>query len=301
MAETNPQHRQCGVMIAQNRLLESNPAIRGRLLDLENATLARRQSGVVVRRGLIRIPVNVHVVYQTDEQNISNGQIDSQMRVLNQDFRAKNSDISKIPPAWRPLATDAQLEFSLANVTRTRTTKVDFSTDDTVKFASSGGHDVVQPDTHLNIWVCNISGGILGYAQFPGGPPATDGVVIRYSAFGTEGTATAPFNLGRTSTHEIGHYLNLHHIFGDSPVPNCRDDDYIGDTPNQKSPNYNKPKFPHISCNNGPNGDMFMNYMDYVDDDTMFMFTTQQVMRMRTALAEERRNLGVVVSGNPTG
>jgi hypothetical protein len=295
MVETNPKQRKCGAMIAQNRLLELDPGIRERQLALENATRARRQSGVVVRRGLLTIPVIVHVIFQTDEQNISDEQIQSQITILNKDFRAKNPDISKLPAVWSPLATDAQLEFRLADVTRTRTNRVDFSTNDMVKFASSGGHDVVQPDTHLNIWVCNIRGGILGYAQFPGGPPETDGVVNLHSAFGTKGTAAAPFNLGRTATHEIGHYLNLHHIWGDSLVPNCNDDDFIGDTPIQLSPNYNKPNFPSISCNNGPNGDMFMNYMDYVDDDTMFMFTAQQVLRMRTALAEQRRNLGVVV------
>lgn len=293
MAETHPQHRKCGAMIAQNRLLELDPSIRARHQALESATCARRQSGVMIRRGLLTIPMIVHVIFQTDEQNISDAQIQSQIRVLNQDFRATNPDISRVPPVWRPLATDAQIEFRLDNVTRTQTDRVAFSTDDSVKFASSGGHDVVNPDTCLNIWICKIEGGILGYAQFPGGPSATDGVVILYSAFGTEGTAAAPFNLGRTATHEIGHYLNLHHVFGDSVVPNCNDDDFIGDTPTQLGPNFNKPSFPSISCNNGPNGDMFMNYMDYVDDDTMFMFTAQQVLRMRTALAELRPNLGV--------
>lgn len=293
MAETNPKHRKCGAMIAQNRLLELDPGIRERQLALENATRARRRSGVVVRRGLLTIPVIVHVVFQTDEQNISDGQIQSQIDVLNQDFRATNPDISKLPAAWSPLATDAQLKFRLADVTRTQTDQGPFATDDSVKFSGSGGHDVVQPDTHLNIWVCNIRGGILGYAQFPGGPPETDGVVIRQSAFGTEGTAAAPFNLGRTTTHEIGHYLNLHHSFGDSPVPSCSDDDFIDDTPIQLGPNFETPDFPSISCDNGPNGDLFMNYMDYVDDDTMVMFTTQQVLRMRTALAEQRTNLGV--------
>jgi hypothetical protein len=292
MAETNPKQRQCGAMIAQNRLLELDPGIRERLLALENATRARRQSGVVVRRGLLTIPAIVHVVFQTDGQNISDEQIQSQIDVLNQDFRATNPDINNLPPVWRPLATDAQLEFRLADVTRTRTNQGSFATDDSVKFTSAGGHDVVDPDTHLNLWVCNLGDSLLGYAQFPGGPPATDGVVILHSAFGTKGTAAAPFNLGRTATHEIGHYLNLHHIWGDSIAPNCSDDDFVGDTPPQLGPNLSKPNFPSISCNNGPSGDMFMNYMDYVDDDTMFIFTAQQVLRMRTALAEQRPNLG---------
>lgn len=291
---TNPSQRKCGAMIAMNRLIEIDPSIRQRLLDLENETRARRATGEVIKRGLLKIPVIVHVVYKTNDQNISDDQIQSQIDVLNQDFRAKNSDISKIPSVWKALSTDAKLEFSLDKVTRTQTTQEAFSTDDSVKFSASGGHDVVTPDTYLNIWICNISDGILGYAQFPGGPAATDGVVILYSAFGTKGTAAAPFNLGRTATHEIGHYLNLSHIWGESRVPNCSDDDFIGDTPIQLQPNYSKPNFPTISCNNGPSGDMFMNYMDYVDDDTMFMFTAQQVLRMRTALSKQRPKLGVV-------
>jgi Pregnancy-associated plasma protein-A len=291
---TNPSQRKCGAMIAMNRLIEIDPSIRQRLLDLENETRARRATGEVIKRGLLKIPVIVHVIYKTDDQNISDDQIQSQIDVLNKDFRAKNSDVTKIPLVWKALATDAKLEFSLDKVTRTQTIQATFSTDDSVKFSASGGHDVVTPDTHLNLWVCNISDGILGYAQFPGGPAATDGVVILYSAFGTKGTAAAPFNLGRTATHEIGHYLNLSHIWGESRVPNCSDDDFIGDTPTQLQPNYSKPNFPTISCNNGPSGDMFMNYMDYVDDDTMFMFTAQQVLRMRTALSKQRPKLGVV-------
>jgi Pregnancy-associated plasma protein-A len=292
MEATHPNERKCGALIAQNRLVELDPGIRQRQLALEDATRARRATGEVVRRGLLTVPVNVHVVFRTDEQNISDGQIQSQIDVLNRDFRATNPDINNVPAVWRPLATDAQLEFRLEDVTRTETDQGPFTTDDLVKFSATGGHDVIDPDTHVNFWLCDLADDLLGYAQFPGGPPATDGVVILHSAFGTEGTAAAPFNLGRTGTHELGHYLNLHHIFGDSLVPNCSDDDFVGDTPTQLRPNFRKPTFPRISCNNGPNGDMFMNYMDYVDDDTMFMFTVQQVLRMRTALAQERPNLG---------
>ena len=118
---------------------------------------------------------------------------------------------------------------------------------------------------YLNLWVCPLAGGLLGYAQFPGGPAATDGVVILHSAFGINGTAAAPFNLGRTATHEIGHWLNLNHIWGDDGT-GCSGTDNVADTPNQGGPNYGAPTFPHLSCSNGPNGDLFVNYMDYVDD-----------------------------------
>jgi Pregnancy-associated plasma protein-A len=292
MEVIHPNQRKCGALIAQNRLLELNPGIRQRQAALEDATRARRATGEVVRRGLLAIPCYVHVVYRTDEQNISDGQIQSQIDVLNQDYRATNPDIDKVPAVWRPLATDAQLEFRLEDVTRTQTDHGPFTTDDSVKFSATGGHDVINPDTHANFWVCELRGGLLGYAQFPGGPEATDGVVMLYSAFGTEGTAAPPFDLGRTCTHELGHYLNLHHTFGDAVVPTCSDDDFIADTPTQLAPNFGKPNFPSISCNNGPNGDMIVNYMNYTDDAAMHMFTTQQVLRMRTALAQERPNLG---------
>jgi hypothetical protein len=142
---------------------------------------------------------------------------------------------------------------------------------------------------------------LLGYAQFPGGPPATDGVVILNTAFGTKGTAAPPFNKGRTATHEIGHWLNLHHIWGDTQ--DCSGTDYVADTPNAQLPNYSKPTFPHISCNNGPDGDMFMNYMDYVDDDSMFMFTTGQVARMVATLTGPRMSVvsGAMVPAMPVG
>ncbi|HKG22285.1 MAG TPA: zinc metalloprotease, partial [Blastocatellia bacterium] len=144
-------------------------------------------------------------------------------------------------------------------------------------------------DRYLNLWVCNLGGGLLGYAQFPGGPAETDGVVITHRGFGTNGTAQAPFNLGRTATHEVGHFLNLRHIWGDTE--DCSGTDFVADTPNAAGPNFAKPIFPKVSCRNGPNGDMFMNYMDYTDDDSMFMFTAQQVARMHATLEGFRNAL----------
>lgn len=291
MSELNtPERRLCATMPAYIRQLEINPELRLGRMRLESATRARRRTNEIVRRGVLTIPVIVHVIYKTDEENISNQQIQSQIDVLNQDFRATNQDIGSTPAVWRALATDAQLQFRLREVTRTRTDRTFFGDDDAMKFNSSGGHNVVEPNTTLNIWVCNLKPW-LGYAYFPGIDPSIDGIVIGYRYFGTTGTAVAPFDLGRTATHEIGHYLNLHHIWG-GDTSSCSDSDEIEDTPNQAEPNYRKPTFPSISCNNGPNGDMFMNYMDYVNDDSMFMFTAQQVMRMRTALSEARPELG---------
>ena len=118
----------------------------------------------------------------------------------------------------------------------------------------------------------------------------------RTPRFGTTGTAAAPFDLGRTATHEIGHWLNLRHIWGDDGG-GCNGDDFVADTPNQAGPNVGKPTFPRVSCSNGPNGDMFMNYMDYIDDDSMFMFTTGQVERMQACLDGDRAGLGTQVAG----
>jgi len=114
--------------------------------------------------------------------------------------------------------------------------------------------------------------------------------VILYTAFGTLGAVQSPFDLGRTATHEVGHWLNLIHIWGDRN--DCGGTDYVTDTPNAQLPNYGKPKFPHISCTNGPNGDMFMDYMDYVDDAAMVMFTAGQVARMNATLAGPRKKIG---------
>ena len=200
-------------MPATIQQLELNPGLRRTQRAREAATNERLAEGVVVRRGLLEVSTCVHVVYNTDEQNISDEQIQSQVDVLNEDFRASNSDLDRVPDVWRPFAADTQLEFRLAEVTRTHTDRAFFSDDD-VKFTARGGHDVIDPDRNLNIWVCNLDP-YLGYAYFPGIQAEIDGVVIGHRWLGTEGTATEPYNLGRTATHEIGHYLNLYHIWGE--------------------------------------------------------------------------------------
>ena len=203
-----------------------------------------------------------------------------------------------MPDAWKGLVADSKIKFQLATkdpdgkrtdgIVRVQTDRASFGAGDGVKRASKGGSTAWPTDAYLNLWVCTLGGGLLGYAQFPGGPKATDGVVILNTAFGTEGTAAAPFNLGRTLTHEVGHWLNLRHIWGDTL--DCSGGDRVSDTPNCEGPNYGKPTFPVTSCSNGPNGDMFMNYMDYVDDAAMFMFTAGQVARMSACLAGPRKS-----------
>ncbi len=282
--------RSCGAMAAHMMLLERFPAFRAAQMRLENATLRRRETGFdAAKVKLVAIKTVVNVVYKTTEQNISDAQIKSQFKAMNKDFRATNPDRNQTPTPWKGLVSDVRLQFKLVKVTRTKTTKSGFGVDDAVKKASTGGIAPFSPKTHLNLWVCPLTGGLLGYAQFPGGPEATDGVVINYRAFGTLGTAEVPFDKGRTATHEIGHYFNLRHIWGDTP--DCSGSDMVADTPNCAGPNFGTPSWPVVTCNNGPNGDMFVNYMDYTDDKAMFMFTAQQVIRMRTALDTLRGGL----------
>ena len=282
--------RSCGAMAAHMALLEQYPAFRLNQMRLEGATSDRRDRGIDLKKArIVTIKTVVNVVYNTDEQNISQSQIVSQFTAMNKDFRATNPDKSGTPAPWLGLVTDSRIQFKLVKVTRTKTTRTGFTHDDQVKKPSTGGIAPFQPNTHLNLWVSALTGGLLGYAQFPGGPSPTDGVVINYQSFGTIGTAQDPFKKGRTATHEIGHYFNLRHIWGDTP--DCSGSDMVADTPNCAGPNTGMPSWPHVTCNNGPNGDMFMNYMDYTDDNGMFMFTSQQVVRMRTALETMRTGL----------
>jgi hypothetical protein len=297
-----PKRRQCATMVVHERLSEQFASYRKNQDRIEQAIRRSIATGLAEKtaRKLITIPTVVHIVYKKPEENISDAQVQSQIRVLNKDYRAKNTDKSKAPAVWSGLVADAKVQFRLAKkdpggkttngITRTQTAQNSFDSSDSVKKKSQGGADAWPTDRYLNIWVCNLGESLLGYAQFPGGPAATDGVVILYSAFGTNGAAAAPFDLGRTATHEIGHWLNLRHIWGDRN--DCGGTDFVPDTPNQQLPNTGKPTFPHVTCSNGPSGDMFMNYMDYVDDDAMFMFTPAQVVRMNATLANTRTKIG---------
>jgi hypothetical protein len=318
--EEPPRRRTCGTMDVHRRLLSTDPAYARARDRIETIALSYAQGQRTVQRsGVTRIPVVVHVVWNTAVQNISDAQINSQIDVLNRDFRRTNADVATTPAPFLPLATDARIEFYLADtdpsglpstgIERRNTTQTRFQDDDGIKATASGGMAAWPADRYLNIWTSpplfdSLGRALLGYAQFPGGSAATDGVVILHSAFGTTGTAAAPFNLGRTTTHEIGHWLNLKHIWGDDGT-GCTGTDDVADTPNQGGANSGVPTFPRVSCSNGPNGDMFMNYMDYVDDRAMVMFSAGQVERMQACLDDTRRTMGTSagaprVSSSPT-
>ena len=186
------------------------------------------QAGAELSNGtfpVITIPVVVHILYHTPAEDISDAQVQSQIEVLNADYQKQNADTAAIPAYYRALSANCAFRFGLAladtngqvssGIIRKYTDVTAFNIDDGIKSDASGGDAGWDRDRYLNIWVGNLTGGLLGYSSIVGGPKATDGVVVLYTAFGTNGAASAPFNRGRTATHEIGHWLNLIHTWGD--------------------------------------------------------------------------------------
>lgn len=300
--------RSCASHDHHTHLLQSNPDYISQRQAIEQHT-ENFVSNTNKKRIQVTIPVVVHVVYNTTSQNISDAQVQSQIAVLNNDFRKLNADASLIPAAFQGLAADCEINFCLAaqdpngnptnGIVRKFTSVTSFSQNDAIKFDAQGGSNIWDRSKYLNIWVGNLSNGLLGYAQFPGGPAATDGVVCRFNAFGTVGTLSVTFNKGRTATHEVGHWLNLFHIWGDDGG-SCLGSDYVNDTPNQADENYGCPTFPTVSCNNGPDGDMFMNYMDYSNDACMYMFTQGQKDRMQALFASNGFRVSLLTSNGCT-
>jgi hypothetical protein len=267
--------------------MKQDPTLKKRMDDIETFTqqiLANPQAYKVLADGTLELPVHVNVLYRTTAENVSNAQIQSQIDVLNADFAATNADYNNTPSLFQSVRSgDIKIKFiwTTANVTRKSTKKTSWGTNDAMKKGNQGGISPTNPTTTLNIWVCNLGGGILGYAQFPGGSSATDGVVIDNNAFGTVGSASAPFNKGRTATHEVGHWFNLRHIWGDATCGN----DQVGDTPSHNTANYGCPSYPHYSTCTGTPVEMTMNYMDYTDDACMYMFSAGQANRMKATFA----------------
>lgn len=237
------------------------------------------------------IPVVFHIIHEYGTENISRQQCLNQLQILNKDFRRLNADTGNTPAPFKPIAADANIEFRLAQKDPNG-----ICTDGINRLYSpltNNARDNVKSliywpsNKYLNIWVVksieNSSGGagyVVGFAQFPGGSSATDGIVLRSDFVGAIGTSNAS-NAGRPATHEVGHWLNLRHIWGDATCGN----DQVSDTPTHQTANQsNCPAFPKISCNNGPNGEMFTNYMDYTNGDCQNVFSAGQSARMNAAL-----------------
>ena len=296
------QQRDCSTMENLEYRKQLDPQLEARMQQIEDFTRQRIQENGTqesIIGNIIVIPVVVHVIYNNAQENISQAQIQSQLDVLNEDFRRINTDADN---RWSQ-AVDTEIQFCLATVdengnattgiTRKSSSTAAWGTNDAMKRSSSGGVDAWDTSQYLNMWVCNIGGGILGYAQFPGGSAATDGVVMSPQYFGSSAKGSdfyllAPFDLGRTTTHEVGHFLNLRHIWGDG---DCTADDFVSDTPSSDGPNRGCDPT-HVSCGST---DMVQNYMDYSDDACMNLYTAGQKARMRAVLdiGGSRRSLAL--------
>lgn len=271
--------------ILTNSALERNFKAAEHFISQQRLTQASRSNGVAPLP-VIKIPVVVHIVYNADAQNISDEQVRSGIEALNRDFNKQNADTANIPDYFKALAANVQIEFALATadplgrkttgIVRQKTNVTQWSMDDKIKFTSQGGSDAWDGKSYLNIWVGSLRK-LLGYASAPGSPAEKDGVVINTTAFGTVNTV-APYNLGRTTVHEVGHWLGLRHIWGDAACGN----DLVDDTPPQANYTMGCPTGIRTSCGNGPTGEMYMNYMDFTNDACINMFTQGQKERMRT-------------------
>ncbi|MEL6863219.1 MAG: M43 family zinc metalloprotease [Bacteroidota bacterium] len=251
------------------------------------------------------IPVVVHIVWWEEADNVSDEEVYGQMAVINELFRGKNLNAAFIPAEFRAVFADIGLEFCLAStdpegnpsngITRTQTDVKDIGnfrlhTNNRGEFflfqSQLGGADAWDTDRYLNIWVASAGGEIQGYGTTPNEfRPWEDGVIVDPLYFGNN--CELPFNLGRVTVHEIGHYFGLLHPWGQRT--GCEtDDDLVADTPLQDRPYQGCPSYPAISCGSS---DMFMNYMDYTDDACMSMFTIGQKERMRAMLLTSRSGL----------
>ena len=287
------QEKNCGSNLRLNKYYQTSPESKKIRSKLEDQT-----NNFQISKGInTTIPVVVHVVYKNGNENISNTQIQSQLDVLNEDFTRTNTDAFNTPSDFLPIVSNTQINFCLAQqspngnptngIIRKQTTNNFFLLyEDAIYYDSLGGSTAWNTQKYLNIWVAEIESGILGWAQLPaGGDTNTDGVVIDFEHFGTIGTAIYPYDLGRTATHEVGHWFNLYHIWGDNSCGN----DYVNDTPIQEQGNFGCKIHPYISCGNS--GDMFMNFMDYTNDACMNSFTEGQKDRIWSSISNWRTGL----------
>ncbi len=306
-----PEIQRCSIMEHEAYLEQQNPNRAAERQAYEAQTqnwIAQQANNPTVQGGTITIPVVVHVIWNTAAQNISDNQIFSQIQVMNEDFGRTNPDASNTPAYWTSIAANTDIQYCLATVDpsgnptngierRNITTNTSFNTNDNVKNFATNGLNAWPVTQYLNLWVCNLGGGLLGYGEFPTGSASnTFGMVMGYTCFGSNYTSygsgfnlITSYNRGRTSTHEIGHCFNLFHIWGDDGT-SCSGSDACADTPNQADEHYGCPSGSQVSCTNGPNGDMYQNYMDYSDDICMNLFTTGQKTRMLAVLNQAPYN-----------
>lgn len=279
--------KHCSSQPYQEQRLRENPELPAQLSRMESFIQQQvADAGTArVEELTIRIPVVIHNLYHYPNQKITAEQVQTQLNALNASFRRRNADTANAPAYFRSLAADCNIEFYLAiSDSRKRATSgiirkyspvKEWEADDKMKFSSEMGDDAWDPNSYLNIWVCNLNR-VAGYASVPGDAVSKDGVVIGLGAFGTVGTLPG-YEMGKTAVHEIAHWLGLKHLWGDQY---CGDDG-VSDTPKQAGFNIECPNVVNITCGNGPYGDMYMNYMDLTSDACMNLFTRGQKARMR--------------------
>jgi hypothetical protein len=316
------------MIVAQPHKCYTDPAA-ARYLDNPGQRVTYRQAEVAARQWIaanqgsrnttvVQIPVVFHVVYKNANQNIADSNLVRQVDILNECFRLQNANFPQTRPIFDTIAADVEVEFCLATVdpqgnptngiTRTSAPAGTFFDPllgfDNVKADATGGKDPWPSDQYLNIWVCDMSFlgvvVVLGYATFPGGDPLVDGVVIQYNFIGYMPNNTTN-GLGRTTVHEVGHWLGLRHIWGDGQLssPLCDSTDYVDDTPNADTASQQSCMIKNTCSNESPYWtnagidppDMIENYMDYSYDACMTMFTNGQKDRMLGFLNTTRASL----------
>ncbi|MFK7775654.1 MAG: zinc-dependent metalloprotease [Saprospiraceae bacterium] len=291
------QDQYCGALQPDFSGNNIDEATLHRMQELEAFTqqwIARNQHKVQTRE-IITIPVVVHILWTDDSENFTDLEVEAQIDGLTADFRMLNENAEIIPAVFQPLAADIEIEFCLATVdqdgketngiVRKETSVANIGSlkqDNRLRicYDELGGSNAWEPEDYINIWVGQLDA-LLGFATFPGMAESEyeDGVFIDPSAFGFFCSTNNGNFHGRTLTHEMGHFFNLFHIWGKD---GCDTGDLVSDTPMQDTDHrYQCPSHPQISCGSP---DMFMNYMDYTNDNCMAMFTNGQKMRMLAAL-----------------
>ncbi|MFN8286353.1 MAG: M43 family zinc metalloprotease [Chitinophagales bacterium] len=308
------QQQWCGTMERLQKQIAANPAMQADYNNFLNfLQQSNAQNNRAVNEDIIYIPVVFHIIHNGDAEgtgeNISDAQVLSQIDALNRDYNGLDPDVVNVPSAFASLVATPHFHFCLAKfdpngnpttgILREQFSFATWNTDSLID-------NYLKPATiwdhtrYLNIWSCRFGGtltsdGVLAYSSFPGfGSANQDGIVSRYNCIGTTGSILQGYESGKTITHEAGHFFGLLHPWGSNGgcTTGWGGSDFVNDTPLQDQANFGCPTFPHVSCNaSAPNGDMFMNYMDYTDDACRNMFSAGQVSNILNTINGTRQSL----------